>query len=82
MQLGVLNRVVQGKFQLGKVNNYLPELSAKISSLNKILKGKFPFLYFCIWNTSVLNEFMIHQPDKYYLLTEVEKESMESVFFF
>jgi len=82
VQLGVLNRVGRGKFNIGAAKNYIPELPPKIYSLNKKLKKQFPFLTFCLWDTSVLNEFMIHQPGKFYLLVEVEKESMESVFYF
>lgn len=36
----------------------------------------------CIWNTSSLNEFMIHQPGKFYLLIEVDKDAAQSVFYF
>jgi len=36
----------------------------------------------CIWNTSSLNEFMVHQPGRFYLLIEVDKEAAHSVFFF
>jgi hypothetical protein len=82
VQLEVLNRVGRGKFNIGAAKNYLPELPPKIYSLNKKLKRQFPFLTFCLWDTSVLNEFMVHQPGKFYLLVEVEKESMESVFYF
>ncbi len=82
MQLGALNRVGRGKFSFGSVNNYIPELLPAVSSLNKKLKNQFPFLTFCIWDTSVINEFMVHQPGKFYILVETEKESMESVFYF
>ena len=82
MQLGVLNRIGRGKFHFGSVNKYIPELSRSISTLNNKLKNQFPFLPFCIWDTSVINEFMVHQPGKFYILVETEKESMESVFYF
>ena len=82
VQLGIINRIGRGKFRLGAINKYRPELPDKIFTLNKKLKKQFPFLTFCFWDTSVLNEFMIHQPGKFYLLVEVEKESMESVFYF
>lgn len=36
----------------------------------------------CIWNTSSLNEFMIHQPGRFYLLIEVDKDATQSVFFY
>lgn len=46
------------------------------------LKRRFPFLDVCLWSTSVFNEFMIHQPGRFYLLVEVERDAMEAVFFF
>ncbi|MDD2564278.1 MAG: hypothetical protein PHU27_08700 [Salinivirgaceae bacterium] len=36
----------------------------------------------CIWSTSSFNEFMIHQPGRFYILIEVDKEATESVFFY
>lgn len=36
----------------------------------------------CLWNTSSLNEFMIHQPGRFYLLVEVDKAATQSVFFY
>lgn len=46
------------------------------------MKSDFPFLTVCLWNTSVLNEFMLHQPGRYYQLIEVDKDAMESVFYY
>lgn len=82
VQTGVLNRVGRGKYILGKRKVYIPEIPPKIKSLNKKLKTNFPFLDVCIWNTSVFNEFMRHQPGRFYLMVEVDKDAMESVFFF
>jgi hypothetical protein len=82
VQLGVLNRIGKGKFSIGSSKIYIPELPSKIYSLNKKLKKQFPFLTCCLWDTSVINEFMVHQPGKFYILVETEKESMESVFYF
>lgn len=38
-----------------------------------------PFVEFCVWNTSLLNEFTLHTSDKHFTLVEVEKDSAESV---
>ncbi len=46
------------------------------------LKKAFPYLKICIWNTSALSEFMVHQPGRFYWLIEVEKEATQSVFYF
>jgi hypothetical protein len=79
---GILNRIGRGKFVLGEGKTYIPEISLKIKTLNRRLKKEFPYLNFCLWNTSSFNEFMIHQPGRFYILIEVEKEATQSVFFF
>lgn len=79
---GVLQRVSRGKYKLGKGNNYLPEISPKMKSIYRKVKREFPFIVFCIWNTKWLNEFMLHQPNKFQILLEVEKGTEESVFYF
>lgn len=82
VQMGVLNRIGRGKFSLGKGLIYVPEITSKIRSLYNKLKKEFPFLKICIWNTSTINEFMRHQPGRFYLIVEVEKEATQSVFYF
>ncbi|MGD0582930.1 MAG: DUF6577 family protein [Bacteroidales bacterium] len=79
---GILNRIGRGKFVLGEGQTYIPEISSKIKTLNTRLKKEFPYLNFCLWNTSSFNEFMVHQPGRFYILLEVEKEATQSVFFF
>lgn len=46
------------------------------------MQKQFPYLQICIWNTSVLNELMLHQPGRFYTLIEVDKETTQSVFHF
>lgn len=80
--MGVLTRVGRGKYIVGQEKKYIPEVSKSFKTLNKKIKSQFPFLDCCIWSTSVFNEFMLHQPFKFYNLVEVDKEATESVFFF
>ncbi len=82
VQKGIINRIGRGKFTLSEVKTYFPEITAHQISLFKKIKAKFPFINFCIWSTVILNEFMLHQPGKFYQLIEVEKVGIESVFFF
>jgi len=82
VQMGILKRIGRGKFSIGEEKNYFPEISPRLKTTYKKLKKEFPYLIICIWNTSVLNEFMVHQPGKFYILVEVEKEATRSVFFF
>jgi hypothetical protein len=82
VQEGILNRVGRGKYTLGKGIDYIPELSNKLISLNKKISSDFPYLTVCLWSTSILNEFMLHQPGRYYQLLEVDKDAMESIFYY
>ncbi len=82
VQEGVLNRVGRGRFSIGKGDAYIPEISSRLNSVYKKIKSDFPFLTVCLWSTSVLNEFMLHQPGRYYQLLEVDKDAMESIFYY
>lgn len=82
IQNGVFQRVGRGKFKFGKERNYLPEISSKMKSIYSKVKKEYPYTDICIWNTSSLNEFMIHQPFKFYNVLEIEKEAMNSIFYF
>ncbi len=82
VQEGVLQRIGRGKFRLGKGKKYIPEISSLTKSLFKKIKKEFPYAKFCVWNTSVLNEFMLHQPNRFFLLVETDKEITNSVFYF
>ena len=82
VQKGVLHRIGRGMFRIGEGKNYVPEISSKMKTVHSKLKREFPYLQICIWDTSVLNEFMLHQPGRFYLLIEVEKDAVQSVFFF
>ena len=75
-------RIGKGKFTFGTANNYMPEISSQLKAVSKKIKREFPFLNSCIWNTSVFNEFMQHQPGRFLTLVEVEKEAIQSVFYY
>ena len=36
----------------------------------------------CVWNTAVFNEFMLHQPNQFFVLMETDKETTNAVFYF
>lgn len=82
VQSGVLSRIGRGKFTLGEPKKFVPHISSHIKKLYSKLRRQFPYLQICIWNTSVINELMLHQPGRFHTLVEVEKDAMEPVFFF
>jgi hypothetical protein len=82
VQSGVLARTGKGKFILGKSKIFIPDSSTTLINLYKDIQRQFPYIQICVWSTSVINEFMLHQPGRFYVLVEVEKEVASSVFHF
>lgn len=78
----MITRVGRGKFIPGNKKNFIPDLPSKLRTLNNKLRKNFPYLNFCLWTSALFNEFMLHQPGKFFLIVEVEKDATESVFFF
>jgi hypothetical protein len=81
VQQGVLERISRGKFQLGKMRVYLPEVSNRLKGLYQKVKKGFPFVELCVWDTSWLNEFSQHQTGWFLMILEAEKEVCESLFY-
>lgn len=84
VQRGVLSRIGKGVFILGSISGreYSPKTTRKLKSIYNKLSRSYPFLDVCVWTTAYINEFMTHQPGKFFLLVEVEKGAVESVFRF
>jgi hypothetical protein len=77
---GILSITGKGKFRLGEGKPFVPEVSTTVKRLYNDLIRQFPFVQICVWSTSIINEFMLHQPGRNYLLVEVERETTQSVF--
>lgn len=77
-----MQRIGRGKFTLGEGKNYVPEISSATKNVFKKLKAEFHFANLCVWNTSVFNEFMQHQPNRFFVLVETDKETTNAVFYF
>lgn len=82
VQSGVLQRIGKGKFTLGEGKTFVPEISTSTKNIFKKLKAEFPYANLCVWTTSALNEFMLHQPNRFFVLVETDKETTNSVFYF
>ena len=80
-QGGIISRVGRGKFILGKGREFQPVLSKDLVKLYDFITIQLPYVNLVVWSTSLLNEFMTHQPGKFYNLVEVEKDAIESVFY-
>jgi len=82
VQKGVLERIGRGLFKLGKKNIFEPHIGNQERKIAELIQTKFPYTDYCIWNTSIINQFMVHQPFQFLDMIEVEKEAGSSVFNF
>ena len=60
---------------------YSPLLSKNLQTLSKKIKAQFPYVGYCLWETSCLNEFLLHQTGKTLIIIEVEADAAEAVFY-
>ena len=82
LQLGIIHRIGYGIYKLGSGLVYIPAIpDSAVRIYNSVIKT-FPYANTCIWHTSSLNEFTIHQLAKFHLLVEVEKEAVEPVYYY
>ncbi len=80
-KLRILFRVGRGRYSLSETYYFKPEISRSLKLLFGTVKNQFPYLNVCVWNTKLINEFMLHQPGRFYTILEVDKDAMESVFY-
>lgn len=81
VQNGILQRIGKGKFVVGTSILYMPEMSSIEKRLNDAIRHEFPFVQYCVWHTSRLNEFLQHQTSFQCAVGEVEKEAVDSVYY-
>src|SRR5690606_536627 len=79
---GIISAPSRGIYELGSNTPFEPNISTGLKRIFNKVKREFPYITFCIWDTSWLNDFMRHQPFKHYIVVEVEKDAAESVFAF
>lgn len=77
---GVIDNISRGIYTIGKIQLFTPIIDKQLKKIaNKIHKG-FPFVTYCVWNSSWLNDLMRHQPFKNVTIVEIEKVAAEQVF--
>jgi len=80
VQKGVLERIGRGMFKLGQKKSFEPQIGSQERSIAELIQSKFPYADYCVWNTSVINQFMVHQPFRFVNMVEVDKEAASNVF--
>ncbi len=77
---GVINNLSRGIYTLGKVETFNPQISEQLKKIAYRINKSYPFINYCVWDTSWLNDLMRHQPFKHFVIIEVEKVAVEQVF--
>jgi hypothetical protein len=78
---GILSRSGHGMYQLGSTDTYLPELPSRVLKAGKFIKKEFPSINYCVWDSGLLNEFAQHVSSYHFILIDVERDVMESVYY-
>lgn len=78
---GLLERTGRGKYILGlKRQLYTPTLENKIRGIYGLIQEEKPLLECCVWRTSIINEFTLHQAGRFAQMVEIERDGLEPVF--
>lgn len=81
VELGVIKRIGRGVYSLGESQKYTPQLDQPQKKLFKKLQVEFSYSNLCMWDTSTLNQFMLHQPFRFMTIIEADNDSVDSVFY-
>ena len=77
----VIKNVGKGIYILCDKPIYQPELNESSKNITRLLDKNFSDLKYCVWESSWLNEFSNHQVTSFFIILEIEKELLNSVFF-
>jgi hypothetical protein len=69
-------------FTLSSKPVFVPEISQPEHKIFLKVGKQFPMLKSCIWSTRIVGEFMLHFPNQFITVLQVEKEAIEPVYDF
>lgn len=61
---------------------FKPEIGESEQKIFSLIEKGFKILKRAVFSTRIINEFMLHQPVRFFMLVEVEKDALESVFYY
>lgn len=78
---GQLQRVGRGIYKIGESTTFEPMLSNKTKQIAKHVKKNFPYINFCVWELSVINQFSQHLINYNVHFVDVERDAVDSVYY-
>jgi len=77
---GVINTLKRGVYVTKIKKNFEPIVGKKLIQLFSKVQKEFPYSDMCIWETSWLNNFMVHQAFSGNIILEIDKDAAPAVF--
>lgn len=72
---GLIHSPKRGLYIFDSKNDFKPVIDKKLYSLYKKIKTQFPYSDMCIWETTWLNKYMVHQAISNNIIVEIDKEA-------
>ena len=72
---GLIQSPKRGLYIFDIKNDFKPMIDKKLYSLYKKIKAQFPYSDMCIWETTWLNKYMLHQAISNNIIVETDKEA-------
>lgn len=82
LKSGQIIRVQRGIYSLPEntKRDFFINCSAEIKNIDLQIKKQFPFVNYCLWDSSAIIPYMLHIPNIKFLYVDVERDVAESVF--
>ncbi|MEN8122985.1 MAG: DUF6577 family protein [Bacteroidota bacterium] len=77
----IIKVLQRGLYTISCQAKYKPNLSSELLKVSKKITEKYEDVKYCIWDTVWLNEFSRHQTSKKFLIIEIEKDFVESLYY-
>jgi len=78
---GLLLSLKSGVYKIETKNNFLPAKDKLIQKLDTAFSKQYPDIFYCVWSTQSLHQFMNLQPFRHFYVFETEKDLLESAFY-
>ncbi len=78
----IIITVKRGVYTISHKPTYKPVLSSELIKLTKKIQENFKGIKYCFWETGWLNEFSHHQSVKRIFILEIEKDFVESLYYY
>lgn len=79
-EMKIISPVSKEFFVLSNKPVFNPAIDKATKKIFAGVEKQFSTLRFCIWTTSIINEFMLHIPVKHITILQIEKEALEPVY--